>query len=58
MIPLVELRPTRGEAVRACWPNGEIIVVGEACDVLEFLWDKYPEAEVVDLRVPEFIPAE
>ena len=57
MKTIIELRPTTGEKVRATTPEGVVLFVGYFADVLDWIEQNHPDAEVWDLLVQEFIPA-
>jgi len=57
MKTIIEIRPTAGEKVRATTPSGVVLFVGYFADVLDWIEQNHPDAEVWDLCVEEFIPA-
>lgn len=55
---IIEIRPTTGDDVRATTPEGVVLYVGDFAEVIDWIVDNFPNAEIWDLTVPQFIPAE
>lgn len=54
---IIEIRPTTGDDVRATTPEGVVLYVGDFSEVLDWIELVHPTAEILDLTVPQFIPA-
>lgn len=54
---IIEIRPTAGDDVRATTPEGVVLYIGDFSEVIDWVEDNFPNAEIWYLTIPEFIPA-